>query len=65
MLVLHDQSSFLEIVYALGERAPELSLPPPGRGPQGEEVLNTFGDNDVIVLGPSIEEREALAFLGR
>ena len=65
MLVLHNQPSFLEIVHALGEPAPEPSLPPPGRGPQGDEVMNTFGKHDVIVPGPSIEESEALAFLAR
>jgi quercetin dioxygenase-like cupin family protein len=63
MLGVHQRRSFLRLIYALGEPAQELSLPPPGRGPDGEEVLRTFRAHDVIVLGPSIEEDEALAFV--
>jgi mannose-6-phosphate isomerase-like protein (cupin superfamily) len=63
MLGVHADGSFAEFVHDLGEPAGALTLPPAGDGPSLEELSRSMAEHDVIVVGPSMTEDEAGAFL--
>jgi quercetin dioxygenase-like cupin family protein len=63
ILIVHDASSFLELVQSVGEPAPSLTLPPAGRVPDAVDVLSAFAAHDITPVGPSLTEEEASAFM--
>jgi mannose-6-phosphate isomerase-like protein (cupin superfamily) len=63
VIVVQDAESFLELIKDLGTPAQELRLPPPGLSPSSEDVLRAFDEQDAKVLGPSLPEAAANAFL--
>jgi mannose-6-phosphate isomerase-like protein (cupin superfamily) len=63
ILAVHDNDSFLELVRDLGEPAGARTLPPPTGGPGFDELFRSLAEHDVSVVGPSMSEEEAQAFL--
>jgi quercetin dioxygenase-like cupin family protein len=63
VIVVQDAESFLELVKDLGTPAQELGLPPAGLAPSSDDVLRSFDQQDAKVLGPSLTEDAAAAFL--
>ncbi|HEY6279235.1 MAG TPA: cupin domain-containing protein [Streptosporangiaceae bacterium] len=63
MLGVHADAGFVEFIHDLGEPAAALELPPPGDGPSLEDLSRSMAEHDVIVVGPSMTEDEARAFL--
>jgi quercetin dioxygenase-like cupin family protein len=65
IIVVQDAESFLELIKDLGTPAQQLRLPPPGLSPSPEDVLRALDVQDAKVLGPSLSEATASAFLAR
>jgi quercetin dioxygenase-like cupin family protein len=63
ILGVQADTGFVELVHDLGEPAAARELPPPGDGPSLEDLSRSMAEHDVIVVGPSITEEEARAFL--
>lgn len=63
MLVVLENDSFAELIRDLGEPAGSPALPEAGRGPGTGDVFRAFAARDVTVLGPSLSDQEADAFL--
>jgi quercetin dioxygenase-like cupin family protein len=63
MLGVHGDAGFAGFLHDLGEPAAALELPPPGDGPSLEDLSRSMAEHDIIVVGPSLTEDEALAFL--
>lgn len=63
MLGVHADAGFVGFVHDLGEPAGTRSLPPPGEGPSLEDLSRSMAEHDVLVVGPSMTEEEAQAFL--
>ncbi len=63
ILGVHADPGFVGFVRDLGEPAAALELPPPGDGPSLEDLSRSMAEHDVIVVGPSMTEEEARAFL--
>jgi mannose-6-phosphate isomerase-like protein (cupin superfamily) len=63
ILGVQADTGFVELVHDLGEPAAARELPPPGDGPSLEDLSRSMAEHDVIVVGPSIAEEEARAFL--
>jgi quercetin dioxygenase-like cupin family protein len=65
ILIVHDAPSFLELIYAVGDPAERLTLPPSGCAPDSDTILRAFARHDVTAIGPSLTEDEARAFATR
>jgi quercetin dioxygenase-like cupin family protein len=63
ILAVSDSDSFLKLVRELGEPAGALALPPADLSPGVDEVLRSFAIHDVTVIGQSLGEEVAQAFL--
>jgi uncharacterized cupin superfamily protein/catechol 2,3-dioxygenase-like lactoylglutathione lyase family enzyme len=64
MLLVHDDDSFLRMVQEGGTKAHEHRLPSPGEFNLDLETMTRLvGDHDSDVVGPSLEEDQARAFL--
>jgi glyoxylase I family protein len=64
MLLVHDDDSFLRMVQEGGTRAHEHRLASPGEFNLDLETMTRLvGDHDSDVVGPSLEEEQARAFL--
>jgi quercetin dioxygenase-like cupin family protein len=63
ILAVSDSDSFLELVRELGEPASPMALPPAGIGPGVDDVFRAFAVHDVTVIGESLSEAAAQAFL--
>jgi hypothetical protein len=63
MLVVLENDSFAELIRDLGEPASSPTLPEAGRGPNTGDVFSAFAARDVTVLGSSLSDQEADAFL--
>ena len=63
ILVVNDAESFLELIVDVGEPTDELRLPVPSPGPGDADLKRILADHDTTVLGPSMTERFAQAFL--
>lgn len=64
LLLVHADDSFLGLIEAAGTPAAELALPPPGEADVDLDTLVRLNaEHDSVVVGPSLEEDEARAFL--
>lgn len=63
ILLVHDDSSFRDLLYDLGEPATQRVLPTSTGGPGLERLSRALVDHDSRVVGASMAEAEALAFL--
>jgi mannose-6-phosphate isomerase-like protein (cupin superfamily) len=63
MLAVQADTGFAELVRDLGVPAAARELPPPGDGPSLEDLSRSMAEHDVIVVGPSMTQDEASAFL--
>jgi quercetin dioxygenase-like cupin family protein len=63
ILGVQADAGFVDFVHDLGEPAAARELPPPGEGPGLEDLSRSMAEHDVIVVGPSMTEQEAQAFL--
>jgi len=65
LLLVHGDDSFLRLIEAAGTPAPELRLPPAGEFDMDLETLVRLNEeHDSRILGPSLSEDDARAFLG-
>ena len=65
LLLVHEDDSFLQLVEAAGSPALELRLPPAGEFDVDLETLTRLNaEHDSRIVGPSLEEADARAFLG-
>jgi quercetin dioxygenase-like cupin family protein len=62
-LLVHDDSSFRDLVHDLGERATRRTLPSHTGGPGFERLSQALVDHDSRVVGGSMEDAEARAYL--
>jgi uncharacterized protein (TIGR03086 family) len=63
ILLVHDDSSFRDLVHDLGEPATQRVLPPSTGGPGLERLSRALVEHDSHVVGASMTEAEALAFV--
>ena len=63
MLLVLENDSFTELIRDLGEPAGSAARPEAGSGPGTDEVFRALAAHDVTVLGPSLSDQEAQAFL--
>jgi mannose-6-phosphate isomerase-like protein (cupin superfamily) len=63
ILLVHDDSSFRDLVHDLGEPAHEQALPTSTGGPGLERLSQALRDHDSRVVGDSMTYTDALAFL--
>lgn len=63
ILLVHDDSSFRDLVHDLGEPATRRTLPPSTGGPGLERLSQALVDHDSRVVGASMAEAAARAFL--
>ena len=63
ILVVNDAESFLELIVEVGEPTDELRLPMPSPGPGDADLMRILAEHDTTVLGPSMTEPFAQAFL--
>jgi quercetin dioxygenase-like cupin family protein len=63
MLLVHDDASYRDLVHAVGTPAGRPALPPATGGPGLERLAQALIDHDSRVVGPSMSEDEAWAFL--
>ena len=65
MLQVHNDDSFLALIEAVGTPTRDLRLPPAGEFDLDLETLARLNaEHDSHIVGPSLEEHEARAFLG-
>ncbi|MGH3445518.1 MAG: cupin domain-containing protein [Nocardioidaceae bacterium] len=65
MLLVHADDSFLQLIEAAGTPTRELQLPPAGELDMDMETLMRLNDeHDSHIVGPSLDEDEARAFVG-
>ena len=62
-LLVHDNSSFRDLVHDVGTRASLRALPQPTGGPGLERLSQALVDHDSRVVGASMSEAEARGFL--
>jgi quercetin dioxygenase-like cupin family protein len=62
-LLVHDDSSFRDLVHDVGTPASRRVLPEPTGGPGLERLSQALVDHDSRVVGASLSEAEAQAFL--
>ena len=64
MLQIHNDDSFLALIEAVGTPTRELRLPPAGQFDLDlESLVRLNAEHDSRIVGPSLEENEARAFL--
>jgi mannose-6-phosphate isomerase-like protein (cupin superfamily) len=63
MLLVHDDASYRDLVHDVGTPADRLTLPEQTGGPGLERLSQALVDHDSRVVGPSMSEDEARAFL--
>lgn len=65
LLLVHEDDSFLRLVEAAGSPAREMKLPPPGEFDVDLETLTRLNaEHDSRIVGPSLEEADARAYIG-
>jgi quercetin dioxygenase-like cupin family protein len=65
MLAVQADGEFLALVRAMGTPAPQRRLPGYEDGPPLADLSRAMAEHDVITVGPSMTEEEALAHLAR